>query len=92
MVPEFSRPPAFKADSRDKPEFRALAVANYVAAVWSSWLATDEQRVRRTAEPRTGKRPWIMPEELGSPVLAAFPSEFASLVTPEPLVKPAWAC
>jgi hypothetical protein len=86
-MPEFSAPPQLKIDSRDEPAYRTLSVANYVAAVWSAWLVTDEQRVRRTINPRTGTRPWIMPEALGSPALAEFPPKFGQLVKPEPVSK-----
>lgn len=86
VIPEFpSARPGLKADDRDEPQYRALAVADYVAVVWSAWLATDEQRVRRAINPRTGKTPWIMPEALGSPELAEFAPEFGKLVQPEPL-------
>jgi hypothetical protein len=86
-TPEFPRAPKFIVDERDEPEFRALSVANYVAKVWSQWLATDDQRVRRTINPRTGTTPWIMPDELGNPVLAEFPPKFGQLVQPEPVFK-----
>jgi hypothetical protein len=72
-------------DHRDEPAYRALSVANYVASVWMAWLATDEQRVRRTIDPRTGEPPWIMPEGLADPVLVEFPPEFADLAKPEPM-------
>lgn len=86
VLPDFSRSrPTLEIDSRDQPEFRALSVANYIAAVWSAWLATEDQRVRRAINPRTGKTPWIMPEELGSPDVAEFPPEFGQLVQSEPL-------
>lgn len=89
VTPEFPMTrPRFEIDPRDQPEFRALSVANYIAALWSAWLATDEQRVRRAINPRTGTTPWIMPEALGNPELAEFPPEFADLVRPEPLTRP----
>ena len=91
VMPDFpSTRPEHKIDDRDEPEYRALSAANYVRDAWSAWLATDEQRVRRTVNPRTGTTPWIMPDELGSPTLADFPPEFGQLVKPEPLVKPEW--
>lgn len=86
VVPEFVRTrPTLRVDPRDQAEFRALAVANYIAAVWSAWLATEEQRVRRAINPRTGNTPWIMPAALGSPELAEFPPQFSKLVRSEPL-------
>lgn len=87
VTPEFPRSPKLSIDERDEPEFRALSVANYVAKVWSQWLATDEQRVRRAINPRTGTTPWIMPDELGNPLLAEFPPKFDELVQPEPVFK-----
>ncbi|MFP1155660.1 hypothetical protein BHQ21_25770 [Mycobacterium sherrisii] len=84
-MPDFPSAPKLKMDQRDEPAYRALSVADYVASAWTAWLATDEQRVRRTIEPRTGKSPWIMPDGLADPVLAEFPPEFAALAKPEPM-------
>jgi len=83
--PDF--PPAPQPPQADhvEPAPRALAVANYVARAWAAWLATDEQRRRRTVDPRSGASPWIMPEELGSRDLADFPPAFAACVQPEPV-------
>jgi hypothetical protein len=64
---------------------RALATANYVARAWSAWLATDEQRRRRTVDPRKGTSPWIMPDDMNSPDVAEFSSAFAEHVRPEPV-------
>ncbi|WP_454196045.1 hypothetical protein [Nocardia sp. Marseille-Q1738] len=83
VMPDFPVAPKLTVDERDEPVYRALSAANYVANVWTAWLATDQQRVRRTVDPRTGVNPWIMPEELASPVLAEFPPEFAKRVEPE---------
>lgn len=85
VLPDFPATPRLNAAERDEPALRALSVANYVASVWRAWLATDEQRVRRTTDPRSGARPWIMPEELGQPHLAVFPPKFAARMRPEPL-------
>jgi hypothetical protein len=91
-MPEFpGHQPELKIDNRDEPEYRAVSAANYVRDAWSAWLVTDEERVRRTINPRTRTTPWIMPDELGSPTLADFPPEFGRLINPEPLIKPAWA-
>ena len=88
VVPEFtSARPTLRIDDRDEPQYRALSVANYIAAVWSVWLDTDEQRLRRTVQPRTGKTPWIMPEALNSPDLIEFPPEFGKLVQAESVVR-----
>ncbi|MFJ1457880.1 hypothetical protein [Nocardia sp. N2S4-5] len=85
VSPNFPAAPKFAIDKRDEPAYRAWSTANYIADVWSAWILTDEQRVRRTIEPRTGSSPWIMPEELGEPNLAMFPSEFAKRLRPEPV-------
>lgn len=91
VMPQFpSSRPALEIDDRNEPAYRALSTANYVRDVWSAWLATEEQRLRRAINPRTGKTPWIMPEELGSAMQADFPPEFAQIVVPEPRVKPKW--
>ncbi|MCV7051270.1 hypothetical protein H7H82_11800 [Mycobacterium heidelbergense] len=88
VIPDFSKDrPKLTMDVRNEPEFRALSVANYVAQVWRTWIITDEQRVRRTINPKTKKPPWIMPEELGDPVVAEFPPEFAELAKPEPTTR-----
>lgn len=87
VIPTFSKAPQLKMDRHDTAAYRALSVANYVEAVWAAWLGADEQRLRRSIDPRTGKPPWIMPETLGSPVLTEFPQEFAQLVQAEPVVK-----
>lgn len=68
----------------DAPQ-RALATANYLASVWNAWLATDEQRRRRTVDPREGTTPWIMPDDMNSPDLAEFPPEFTGRVRPQPV-------
>lgn len=88
--PDFPRTvPQLIPDKRDRPEFRALATANYVAAVWRFWLLTDAQRVRRSVPTKTkkGELPPIMPKELCDPKLAELPPEFAELVTPEPVTR-----
>ena len=83
--PEF--PPAPERPDVDQIDSgqRALSLANYVSSAWAYWLATEEQRRRRVADPRSGHSPWIMPEELGNPVLAEFPAEFARRVLPQPV-------
>lgn len=90
VSPVFGNRAELKPDGRDEPAYRALSAANYVRDAWAAWLATEEQRVRRTVNPRTGEPPGIMPEEMGSSALADFPPEFGQLVLPEPLVKPDW--
>lgn len=92
--PDFPRViPELIPGDRDEPQFRALAAANYIASVWRFWLLTDEQRVRRTTNPKTGKPPGIMTAELGDPTLAVFPPGFAAMVKPEPVrPRPATQC
>jgi hypothetical protein len=73
------------APQEDTVTARALQAANYVARAWTLWLATEEQRWRRTVQPRTNKTPWIMPDALNAPAVAAFPPEFAARVHAQPL-------
>lgn len=82
VVPVFQPVPQLAAAAQDEPRFRALAVANYVGNVWTAWLFTEEQRLRRTVNPRTGETPWIMPEDLNNPAIAIFPAEFSDRVRP----------
>lgn len=67
----------------DTPAQRALAVANYLARVWTMWLATDEARRSRCTGPQ-GESPWMMPDELSSPVIATFPPRFAARLDVQP--------
>lgn len=84
--PDFPRSiPELTSDGRDEPQFRALAVANFVAHAWRFWLLTDEQRIRRTINAKTGKPPGIMPPDLGDLAMAAFPPVFGAMVKPEPI-------
>lgn len=85
VIPEYPSPPRPPIQTQTTPALRALAVANYVAAVWSGWLVTEEQRLRRTTDPRTGTAPWIMPKELAEPEVSQFPQQFGRQVKPEPL-------
>ncbi|NKY44310.1 hypothetical protein [Nocardia cerradoensis] len=82
VVPVFQPVPELAAAAQDEPRFRALAVANYIGNVWTAWLFTEEQRLRRTVNPRTGETPWIMPEDLNDPAIAIFPAEFSDRVRP----------
>jgi hypothetical protein len=88
VPPVFPMPP----DPRDfNPAWddatqRAFQTANYLAHAWTAWLATDEQRRRRSIQPRTDKTPWMMPEDMSSPQIAKFPPRFTALVQPQALV------
>ncbi|AHH17035.1 hypothetical protein NONO_c22370 [Nocardia nova SH22a] len=84
VVPIFQPVPEQIPAQRDEPRFRALALADYVGNVWTAWLFTEDQRRRRTVNPKTGETPWIMPEELDDPDIAILPAEFADRVPPEP--------
>lgn len=72
--------------TEDTASQRAFTTANFIGKAWSRWLATDEERRRRTAQPKTGLTPWIMPADLNSADLAAFPAEFAVRLTVQPSV------
>ncbi|MFC9475932.1 hypothetical protein ACFTS5_27425 [Nocardia sp. NPDC056952] len=85
VVPTYLPIPQLPAVDQVEARFRALAVANYIGAVWSAWLFTEEHRLRRTVAPKTRETPWIMPPDLNSPTLATLPAEFADRVKPEPL-------
>ena len=87
VIPDFLSSPNPPSQAHAAPQLRALATANYIAEVWSGWLATEEQRLRRTIEPRTGTSPWIMPEELAAQEMSIFPEGFGQRVRPEPLKK-----
>lgn len=86
--PDYPRqtPELLPADSDDAAH-RALATANYIARCWEFWLRTDEQRVRRTVNAKTGKPPGLMPPGLDNPVLTEFPPSFADATQPEPPLK-----
>ncbi len=85
VAPQFPPVPELATASSDEPRIRALTAADYVGAVWTAWLYTEEQRVRRTAAPKTGESPWIMPHDLNNPTVAVLPREFADRVKPEAL-------
>jgi hypothetical protein len=75
----------FAADD-DTASGRAFATANFLAKAWTAWLNTDEERRRRTAKPKTGETPWIMPPAMNSPWVDLFPEAFAPRVHVQPLV------
>lgn len=86
VEPFFNKAP-HKADfhpREDTPQHRALALANYAAAAWQSWLITDMERLRRTVAPRTNKTPWIMPEDLNQAETSDFPPRFATKAVEQP--------
>jgi hypothetical protein len=69
----------------DTASQRALQTADYLARAWTFWLDTDEQRRRRSIQPRTNKSPWIMPEDMSSPDVAMFPPNFSINVRVQPI-------
>ncbi|MBC7275682.1 hypothetical protein [Nocardioides sp.] len=86
--PEFSPRPVL-ADleaANNTPPGRAFALASYAAAAWSNWLQTDLERRRRTVQPRTGKSPWIMPEDMSDQTSPVFPERFAAGLAEQPMV------
>jgi hypothetical protein len=72
--------------SEDTATQRAFTTANFVGMAWSTWLKTDDERRRRTQQPKTGKTPWIMPAELNSHVVPDFPDQFAAQLHEQELV------
>lgn len=62
---------------------RALSTANWLAKVWAQWLDAEDERCRRTAKPRTGATPWMMPPELNSPEIALLPDNLADKLRPQ---------
>lgn len=71
---------------RDDAAARAFAVANFLKAVWTAWLGTDEERRRRTVQPRTGQTPWIMPDSMNQPTVPDFPAEYLDRLHEQALV------
>jgi hypothetical protein len=88
IEPTFPARPAHEdfTPSEDTASQRAFTTANLVGRAWSTWLKTDEERRRRTQQPKTGKTPWIMPEEMNSPTVPDFPEQFAARLHEQPLV------
>lgn len=74
------------APDEDTASRRAFMLANYVGRVWGSWLKTDEERRKRTVQPKTGTTPWIMPEDMNEQSAPDFPPMFAARVIEQPLV------
>ena len=73
-----------RGDSPDTPTDRALHAANDLAIAWRRWLATDDERRRRTAD-GNGTSPWMMPPELGATELVELPPEFAARINVQPV-------
>lgn len=87
-VPIFEPAPDVSASlsDRDDATARAFGTANYMQRLWTQWLRTDEERRKRTVQPRTGATPWVMPAEMNSDVVSDFPPRFADRVVVQPVV------
>ena len=87
-------PPVFEASPKradflpdaDTATQRAFQTANFLNRAWTAWLHTDEQRRRRAVRPKTNETPWMMPDDMGSPLLATLPPGFAARAKPQPQV------
>lgn len=88
VPPEFLPSPKREAfqPAEDTPTQRAFQTANYLAQAWTAWLTTDEQRRRRSIQPRTNETPWIMPVDMSSSEVAPLPPAFAKRTRAQPLV------
>jgi hypothetical protein len=88
IEPTFPARPAREhfAPSEDTASQRAFTTANFLGVAWSTWLKTDEERRRRTEQPKTGKTPWIMPEDMNAATVPDFPEQFAKRLREQPLV------
>ena len=85
VEPTFPADPQLPESWPETCQDRALELAGLVSRVWTNWLVSDGERLRRTTQPRTGRTPWIMPEELNQPELLALPPALAEKLRPEPL-------
>jgi hypothetical protein len=57
--PTFDKPISLDAfvPAEDTATQRAFQTANYVSSVWTQWLTTDDERRKRSENPRTKKSP-----------------------------------
>lgn len=85
--PAFNKPISLDlfVPSEDTATQRAFQTANYVARAWTDWLATDDERRKRSENPRTKKAPWIMPDGMNSKVIEELPAAFIERFVPQPL-------
>ncbi|RJS45327.1 hypothetical protein [Nocardioides cavernaquae] len=85
--PEFPAiSPVDGADSHLTASERAFALANEVMRLWSAWLETDEERRKRTVQPRTGLTPWVMPIDMNNAKIPDFPDRFLAAMTVQSVV------
>ena len=85
VEPAFPAVPLLPDDWPEAPVERTLELAHLLERAWTNWLVSDSERLRRTTQPRTGKTPWIMPEELNQPELLPLPPALAEKLIPEPV-------
>jgi len=78
-------PDSFVAPEEEASTQRAFQLANFVARTWSDWLDADDERRKRSINPRTKKSPWIMPEHLSDSVIEEFPAALQERFVPEPV-------
>jgi hypothetical protein len=78
-------PDSVVAPGEESPTQRAFQLANFVSRTWTDWLVTDDERRRRSTNPRTKKSPWIMPEHLSSSVIDELPANFRERFVPNPV-------
>lgn len=78
VQPEFPPAPEYSnfKPAEDTASQRAFQTANFLAHAWTAWLATDEQRRRRSAR---------MPESMRSTEVAEFPPSFGQRIHAQPL-------
>jgi len=67
------------------PALMRRGLAGVVSRIWTNWLISDGERLRRTTQPRTGRTPWIMPGDLNQPELLALPPALTEKLRPEPV-------
>lgn len=78
--------PADFTPQEDAAKWRAFALANLLQKTWTEWLRSDDERRRRTVQPKTGKTPWVMPEDMNAPSVPDFPAKFAERIHEQALV------
>ena len=85
VEPTFPTDAAAPENWPEAPELRALELARWLSRAWTNWLVSDGERLRRTIQPRTGRTPWVMPEELNQAGLLPLPPALTDSLRPEPL-------
>lgn len=82
---DLALPDSFVAPEEEASTQRAFQLANFVTRTWSDWLDADDERRKRSINPRTKKSPWIMPEHLSNSVIEEFPAALQERFVPEPV-------